>query len=135
MKQAERLRTENERYQTDAQHHHRNMRERQSALSGLSKELRDRYKTLAESTAAIVEKDRLIAQLREHPREEAELESEEDGTRSPRRTVFSRSNESLEEDIANMRTLLAESTNNLEATRRERDTLSRKHQELSQDCQ
>jgi chromosome segregation ATPase len=111
------------------------MRERQSAISGLSKDLRDRDKTLAESNAAIVEKDRLIAQLREHLREEAEWESEEDGTRSPRRTVFSRVNESLEEDIANMRTLLAESTNNLEATRRERDTLSRKHQELLQDCQ
>ena len=111
------------------------MRDKQSALSGLSKELRDRDKALAESTTAIVEKDRLIAQLREHLREEAELESEEDGTRSPRRTVFSRVNESLEEDIANMRTLLAESTNNLEATRRERDTLSRKHHELSQDCQ
>ncbi len=53
----------------------------------------------------------------------------------PRRIVFSRVNESLEEDIANMRTLLAESTKNLEATRRERDTFSRKHQELSQDCQ
>ena len=92
------------------------MRDRQSALS-------DRDKALAESTAAIVEKDRLIAQLRDHLREEAELESEEDGTRSPRRTVFSRVNESLEEDIANMRTLLAESTNNLEATRRERYTL------------
>ena len=59
-----------ERYQTEAQHHTRNMRDRQSALSGLSKELRDREKALAESTAAIVEKDRLIAQLREHHRVE-----------------------------------------------------------------
>jgi hypothetical protein len=39
----------------------------------------------------------------------------------------------MEEDIANLRTLLAESTNNLEAARRERDEHARKHQELSQD--
>jgi hypothetical protein len=94
------------------------MREKQSALSGLAKDLRDRDKALEESAAAIVEKERLIAQLREHLRQEAELVDEEDGTRSPRRNVFSRVNESTEEDIANMRTLLAESTNNLEAARR-----------------
>jgi hypothetical protein len=49
--------------------------------------------------------------------------------------MFYRVNESREENLANMRTLLAESTNNLEATRRERDTLSHKHQELLQDYQ
>jgi hypothetical protein len=55
------------------------MREKQSILSGLTQDIRDRDKALEESAATIVEKERLIAQLREHL-EEAELE-EEDGTR------------------------------------------------------
>ena len=42
------------------------------------------YMELEDAVAAIVEKDRLIAQLREHLREEAELKDEDDGTRSPR---------------------------------------------------
>jgi chromosome segregation ATPase len=88
---------------------------------------------MKDSAAAIVEKDRLIAQLREHLREEAEVVDDEDGTRSPRRNVFTRLNHSMEKDIANMRTLLPESTNNLEAARRERDEHARKQQELSQD--
>jgi len=95
--------------------------EKQATISALCQDLRDRDKALKDSAAAIVEKDQLIAQLREHRRKEAELVDEEDGTRSPRRNVFTRLNESMEEDIANMRTLLAESTNNLEAARRERD--------------
>jgi hypothetical protein len=78
-----------------------------------NKSLVNKTKALEESTTAIVEKDRLIALLRKHLREEAELEDEEDGTRSPRRYVFSR--------VA---------TNNLEAARKEIDEHARKHQEL-----
>jgi hypothetical protein len=69
------------------------MRARQSTISALGKELRDRDKVLEDFAAAIV---------REHLREEAELEDEEDGTRSPRRNVFQRVNESREENLANM---------------------------------
>jgi hypothetical protein len=41
------------------------MNQKQSAINGLVKDLSDRDKALRESGAAIVEKDRLIAQLRE----------------------------------------------------------------------
>ena len=61
----ERLRTENERHLEETRHHYRNMNQKQSVINGLVKDLSDRDKALRESAAAIVEKDRLIAQLRE----------------------------------------------------------------------
>ena len=111
--EARRLRMENESHRSAHLLHSQQMKDMKKDVGT--------YMELEDAVTAIVEKDRLIAQLREHLREEAELKDEDDGTRSPRRNVFQRGNESREEDLAHMRTLLIESASNLEATRRERD--------------
>ena len=110
--------TEIERHRSDTLHHHRNMNKKKTTISELAKDSRDQAKALEESTATIVEKDRLIAQLRQHLYDKVRDDRVE--------TCFI-------ELTSHVRK--AESTNNLEATRRERDTLSHKHQELLQDYQ
>ena len=65
--------TEIERYRSDTLHHHRNMNKKKTTISELAKDLRDQAKALEESTATIVEKDQLIAQLRQHLRDKVAL--------------------------------------------------------------
>lgn len=81
MSEAEQLRTLNEFQREDTRQHSKNMKEKKAEIDALTKMLSDRAKKIEEAIVAIVEKDRLFAQLRKHLREEVELEDEEDGTR------------------------------------------------------